>query len=48
MAIEDPVRAPELEEAARAYEDGRRGDIRAPLLRLQKATSLVMARHEAG
>ena len=36
MAIEDPVRAPELEEAAQAYEDGRRGDIRAPLLRLYR------------
>ena len=36
MAKEDPVRAPELEEAAQAYEDGRRGDIRAPLLRLYR------------
>lgn len=36
MASEDPVRAPELEEAAQAYEDGRRGDIREPLLRLYR------------
>lgn len=31
MAIEEPGIAPELEEAAQAYEEGRRGDIRAPM-----------------
>ena len=34
MASDEPAVAPELEVAARAYEDGRRGDIREPMLRL--------------
>lgn len=36
MAIEEPVRAPELEAAGQAYEDGRRGDIRAPMLQFYR------------
>jgi hypothetical protein len=36
MATEEPVRAPELEEAGQAYEDGRRGDIRAPMLQFYR------------
>jgi hypothetical protein len=36
VAIEEPVRAPELEEAGQAYEDGRRGDIRAPMLQFYR------------
>lgn len=34
MNSEDPVAAPELEEAGKAYEDGRREQIREPMLRL--------------
>lgn len=34
MDPDDPVEAPELEEAGQAYVDGRRGDIREPMLQL--------------
>ena len=36
MATEDLARAPELEDAARAYEEGRRGEIREPMVRLYR------------
>ena len=48
MASEDPVRAPELDEAAQAYEDGRRGDIRAPLLQLYREAAGREDHYNAG
>lgn len=47
MASEDPVGAPELEEAAKAYEEGRRGDIRAPLLQLYREAAGREDHHNA-